>query len=132
MRLDCLKHHSERLSKICSCMKSFTKILLLLRGGPQIVNTLTPRAVTRIGIWLARLSIHWHRVMLSPVVMKVSTNSKKGLHFIAENQIFPRSSFFSSTDSRRFLYLFIEYFHLNRMFITSFWFHSKSRLEKTV
>ena len=37
---------------------------------------------------LARLSIHWPRVISSQTVMKVSRNFKEGLDFIAENQIF--------------------------------------------
>ena len=58
----------------------------------------------KIGIWLARLSICWHRVMSSPIVMRVIRNFIEGLHFIAVNQIFLRNSFFSNTNTHRFLY----------------------------
>ena len=70
--------------------------LFLLIGGAQLVNS---RAVARIGIWLVRQSIHWHRAMASPIVVKISKNVKENLHFIAQSQIFLSNSFFSKTDS---------------------------------
>ena len=109
-------------SKLCELS------LFLLKGGAQIV-ILTLWAVTRIGIWLARLSIHWHRVMSSPIVWR---NLQEGLHFIAENKIFLRNSFFSSTDTCRFLYWLIERLRVNRMFTTNFRFYSKLVLEKAM
>ena len=50
----------------------------------------------------------------------------------AENQILLKILFFSNTDIHRFLwlYLWIEFLQINRMYVTSFWFHSKLVLEK--
>ena len=75
--------------------------LVLLTGGAQIMNAQTTWTVTKIVIWLARLCIHWQRVMLFPIVMKVCRNFKESLHFIPENQIFLRNSFLSNTDSHK-------------------------------
>ena len=50
----------------------------------------------------------------------------------AENQVFLKTLFFSNTDIRRFLriYSVIECLQVNRMYVTSFWSHSKLVLEK--
>ena len=90
-----------------------------LTGGAQISNPQVSWAVTMIGIWQARLSIHLHRAMSSPRVIKVSRNFSQGLYFIAENQIFFRNSFFSNIDSHRFLYWLIKWLLMNRMFNTT-------------
>ena len=68
--------------------------LFLSKGGAQIVSSQTVWAVTGIDTWLARQSIHWHRVMSSTIVMKVCRYFKESLHFIAENQIFLKKVFF--------------------------------------
>ena len=56
------------------------------------------RAVTGINIWLARLNVHWHKLISFPIVIKVCRNFKEGLHFIAKNLIFFRNSAFSNTE----------------------------------
>lgn len=57
--------------------------LFLLKEGAQRVSSQTFLTVARIGIWPARLSIHWHRVMSSPIVYAL-----RSMHFFVENQIF--------------------------------------------
>ena len=89
--------------------------------------------MTRIGIWL-EWKVHWHRFMLSLIInyniMEFENYSRKlciliWLNRCNENQIFPRNSFFSSPDILMFLYWLIHGLQVNRMCITSFWFHPK-------
>ena len=122
---DCLEHHGQKLTRLCGCMKLFKYVCFIDKKNSKVVDAQTARAVTRVGSWLARLNIHWHRVMSSPIVKKVYRNFTDGLHFIAENQIFLPNSFFSKTDSHMFLYWLIKCLHVNRMPITNFWYRGK-------
>ena len=47
-----------------------------------------------------------------------------------ENQIFLMNLFFTNANIYRLLYSLIECWQINRMYVTSFWFHSKFVLEK--
>ena len=69
--------------------------LFLLTKETQIVNAQTVMDV-RIGMWLVRLSIHWHRVMPSQIVMEVSRNSRNICILSLKTKCFSAIHFFQT------------------------------------
>ena len=134
----CLEHHCERPLKLCD-WSSIQVSLFLLTGEAGIVNDQCCGMhcyALCIGSWLDK--VHWYRAMRHPQSFwKFAEISRKVsiliyLYRWAENQIYLEILFFTNTDNHRFFWLYslIECLQVNRMYVTSFWFHSKLVLEK--
>ena len=82
--------------------------------------------------------MHWHRARHQTLILlKVCRNFKKVsiliyLYGWAANQIVFKTLFSTNTHICRFLrlHLLIECLQVNRIYVTSFWFHCKLVLEK--
>ena len=100
---------------------------------------LSQRVLSRVvaSSW-ARLSTLTNGQALCPILLKVCRNFKEGHPFDLliqmnwKSNIFKNYIFFSNTDIHRFLWLYslIECLQNNRIYATSFWFHSKLVVEK--
>ena len=93
------------------------------------------RAVTRIGIWLARISTSIRILVISdhndnPCHLKSLEISMNvciliWLHRSMENHIFLKNSFFSNVNIHMFIYWFIGCLQVTWLCITSCWFYRK-------
>ena len=92
------------------------------KAGTRLFGTLLWKIVK--ALWLVKYSRKFAEISRKVSIL---------IYFnrLTENQIFLKNLFFKNTDIRKFFYFLVECLQVNRIYVTSFWFHRKLLPEKS-